>query len=100
MGHKACQCSTSAKALDMHYSILNVDSGGAFLPQERRLWREQSGKSPGPRASCTDFEIGSVYAVKRVSSLIDRDRKSEFDSSPSDFGSCSPRAVVRSNVLQ
>lgn len=42
-------------------------------------------KSLGPRANCTDFEIGSVDASERASPLIDRGRESEFDSSPCDF---------------
>lgn len=32
-GYKACQCNTSAKALCMHYSTLNVDSGWPFCPR-------------------------------------------------------------------
>lgn len=44
-------------------------------------------KSPGLGANCKDFEIGSVDVVKQASPLIDRERNSEFDSSPCDFGS-------------
>lgn len=60
VGHEACQCNTSAKALCMHYSILNVNSVRPFCPrrvgfggrerkipwpqsQLRRLWNRVSG---------------------------------------------------------
>lgn len=56
-------------------------------------------KSPGPAGNCIDFEIGSVNAVKQVNPLINRSRKSEFDSSPCDVDSCSP-AGQRADVVE
>lgn len=48
VGHEACQCNTSAKALCMHYSILNVDSRWPFCPRRPdRGGREK--KIPWPR---------------------------------------------------
>lgn len=54
-------------------------------------------KSLGPGANCIVFEIRSVDAGKRESPLIDREKKSEFDSSQCDFYISSP-GRRRSNV--
>lgn len=62
----------------MHYSILNADSGRPFCPRGLTVERGRE-ESPGLRA---EFEIGSVVVVKRASPFINRDRNSEFDSSP------------------
>lgn len=79
----------------MHYSILNVDSGRPFCPRGLSAEWERE-KSPGLRAK---FEIGSVVVVKRASPFINRDRNSEFDSSPWVFGSGSPGGW-RANVSE
>lgn len=49
VGHKVCQCDTRAKALCMHYSILNVDSGWPFCPR-RVNCGEREGKIPRPKS--------------------------------------------------
>lgn len=58
---------------------------GLCAPGESTVEGGRERKSLGPRANCTDFEIGSVDASERASPLIDRGRESEFDSSPCDF---------------